>query len=271
MLRATSLVHRHLDWRPPLDWLQFQPCLVYDISGKIVACLACPIHPKPVAWLRLFVAYSPRTLETAWQVLWPEVLAFLVRNQAKKAAALPIDIWLTGILQKQGFRIQNHVVSLMWKNQQGLPKIEVNKCSIRPARPEDLEKIAEVDAAAFENLWQQPLEDLELAFEQAAVATVIETQQRIVGYQISTASSSGGHLARLAVHPVFQHQGFGKMLLADLLRRFTQRDARWLTVNTQGDNAASLALYAWAGFHLTGETYPVYEIDLVKQTTSQAC
>jgi ribosomal protein S18 acetylase RimI-like enzyme len=33
-----------------------------------------------------------------------------------------------------------------------------------------------------------------------------------------------------------------------------------LTVNTQSDNAASLALYRKTGFHETGERYPVYQL-----------
>ncbi len=261
LLRATSLIHRHLDWRPPLDWLKFQPFLVYEDSGRIQACLACPIHPAPVAWLRLFMAYSPRLLETAWQVLWDEGLDFLVKNRAQKIAALPIDSWLKRLLERHGFHRSNSVVSLIWKAQLALPGVGVQGCSVRAARPEDLERIAEVDAAAFERLWQQPLEDLELAFEQAAVATVIEKGKVISGYTICTGSTLGGHLARLAVHPDLQHQGLGRMLLVDLLSRFQRRGARWLTVNTQDDNAASLALYNWAGFRLTGETYPVYELE----------
>jgi [ribosomal protein S18]-alanine N-acetyltransferase len=263
LLQASSLIHRHLDWRSPLEWLQFRPFLVYEISGKVCACLACPIHPKPVAWLRLFMAYSPRILETAWQALWPDALSMLAENHAGKVAALPVDIWLGGILEKQGFRKTNQVVSLTWKNQQTPPQINFGGCSIRSARPEDLPRIAAVDAAAFEPMWQQPLDDLELAFEQAAISSVVDAGNIIVGYQISTASALGGHLARLAVHPDYQRKGFGKMLLADLLKRFINRGARWLTVNTQKDNAASLALYDWAGFSLTGESYPVYELNLV--------
>jgi [ribosomal protein S18]-alanine N-acetyltransferase len=262
LLHSSSLIHRHLDWRPPLEWLPFRPFLVYEISGKVCACLACPIHPKPVAWLRLFMVHSPRILETAWQALWPEAIRGLAENQAGKAAALPGEVWLSGILEKQGFRKTNHVVSLIWKNQQPPPKIDIGGCSIRSAMPDDLPMIAAVDAAAFDLMWQQPLDDLELAFEQAAIASVVDVGNTIVGYQISTASALGGHLARLAIHPDFQRKGYGKMLLVDLLKRFIRRGSRWLTVNTQKDNAASLALYDWAGFALTGESYPVYELDL---------
>jgi ribosomal protein S18 acetylase RimI-like enzyme len=259
LIRATSLVHRHMDWRPPLEWLKFEPFLVYEVDGKIQACLACPVHPQPVAWLRLFLAYSPRVVEAAWQALWPVVQDELLTRGAVKAAALPIDAWLSKLLEKQGFQQTNRVVSLMWKAQQEPQGWDAPGCIVRPALPDDLPQIAAVDAAAFEDLWRQPLEDLELAYEQCAVATVAEAGNRIVGYQISTGSTMGGHLARLAVHPQVQQRGIGKAMVADLQKRFLKRGARWLTVNTQNDNLTSLALYQKAGFRLTGENYPVYE------------
>jgi ribosomal protein S18 acetylase RimI-like enzyme len=55
-----------------------------------------------------------------------------------------------------------------------------------------------------------------------------------------------------------QSQGIGKILLYDLITRLRKRGISHLTVNTQGDNAASLALYQKVGFALTGEQFPVY-------------
>jgi hypothetical protein len=33
-------VHRHLDWRPPLDWIGYQPFLVALQNNQIIATLA---------------------------------------------------------------------------------------------------------------------------------------------------------------------------------------------------------------------------------------
>jgi len=43
------------------------------------------------------------------------------------------------------------------------------------------------------------------------------------------------------------------------LERFEERGTFHVTVNTQHNNLASLALYKRAGFRLTGEVYPIYE------------
>ena len=93
----------------------------------------------------------------------------------------------------------------------------------------------------------------------AATATVVEVQNEIVGYQISTANARGGHLARLAIDPNYQGRGIGRVLLSDLLEQFSRWGSLNVTVNTQVDNVASLALYENAGFRRTGEIYPVYQ------------
>ena len=63
-------VHRHLDWRAPLDWLGVPHYWVLEEGGRISASLACPQDPPDIAWIRLFVsAYNIPEAE-AWQPLW---------------------------------------------------------------------------------------------------------------------------------------------------------------------------------------------------------
>jgi ribosomal-protein-alanine N-acetyltransferase len=100
---------------------------------------------------------------------------------------------------------------------------------------------------------------LETAFQQATIATVAEDEDGIIGYQISTAGSSGGHLARLAVHPKVQGRGIGYALARDMLSQFYRRGALKVSVNTQIENEASLALYQKVGFRQTGEVYSLFE------------
>ncbi len=35
-------VHRHLDWRGPLDWIGSQPYLVYEQRKQLLAALSLP-------------------------------------------------------------------------------------------------------------------------------------------------------------------------------------------------------------------------------------
>ena len=125
--------------------------------------------------------------------------------------------------------------------------------------PEELPQVTEVDTAAFRTIWRNSMSSLNLAYKQAVVATVAEDSQGVVGYQISTYSPLGGHLARLAVHPRAQRQGIGYALIRDMLATFASRGVKRVTVNTQHDNTPSLHLYRKTGFVETGEEYPIFQ------------
>jgi ribosomal-protein-alanine N-acetyltransferase len=126
----------------------------------------------------------------------------------------------------------------------------------------DLPQVAELDARAFAPLWRNSLAGLERAFSQAGHATVAEEAGQLIGYQITTQNPFSAHLARLAVHPQKQRHGIGYALVQDLIVEMRRRDLNRVTVNTQADNKASLALYARLGFYRTQESYPVYLFDL---------
>ena len=124
---------------------------------------------------------------------------------------------------------------------------------------DDLARVAEVDAAAFEPLWQNSLSTLRRAFSQAAYASVAEDELGLVGYQLSTGNRFGAHLARLAVRPAAQKRGIASALIGVLMENVRRAESLLhITVNTQSDNMASLTLYEKIGFQRTGEQYPIY-------------
>jgi ribosomal protein S18 acetylase RimI-like enzyme len=84
--------------------------------------------------------------------------------------------------------------------------------------------------------------------------------QKIVGYEMTTASQFSAHLARLAVLPEFRRGRIAKSMVCEMLRYFSNRGMMQLTVNTQNDNAASLHLYQSLGFERTGEEYPILQL-----------
>jgi ribosomal-protein-alanine N-acetyltransferase len=256
-------VHRHLDYRPPLDWIGHSPFLVLEQASRIEAALACPPDPAAIAWIRLFATTTQVPVTTAWDALWSETQPQLaIDPNIHFAAAIPLYGWFEALLKRKGFEKTHSIVMLNWDSPT-LPETPPNPAvSIRPMTLDDMVAVETIDSASFSLIWQNSLVYLEIAFRQAAVATVAEYEGRIVGYQISTGTPIGGHLARLAVLPQLQGNGIGYALLYDLLHQFTRRAARTITVNTQKDNLASLALYRKTGFQLTGEEYPIYQLEL---------
>ena len=264
LIHFEPYVHRHLDWRPALDWVGYHPYRLAEMGDRLVAALACPPEPPNVAWIRLFAASNLLPVDQAWELLWSDVLDSLaLRDQHPVVAAIPLQRWFQNLLEESEFEQTHRVIMLDWKPGKRPEPKTVDGVTVRPMNYDDLAEVAVVDHAAFPSLWHSSQSCLELAFSQAAVATIAEMDGRMLAYQISTATPMGGHLARLAVSPRIQGRGIGYLLVDDLLAQFERKGAHSLTVNTQHDNLASLALYEKAGFRRTGEEYPVYQYSRV--------
>jgi ribosomal protein S18 acetylase RimI-like enzyme len=263
LIHFETFVHRHLDYKPALDWVGHHPFPVMEQRGKLVAALACPADPPNVAWIRVFASVHNLPPTEAWEALWPNAYAQLKKDaKITCAAAVPINAWFTTLLKNSGFEETHRVVMMSWHRSNQAPKPVKPPINIRPMTLDDLDDVREIDHASFVPVWQNSLDYLEIAFRQAVFATVVEYEDKLVGYQISTATHMGGHLARLAVDPRFQRRGFGYALLQDVIRQFRKRGAQTITVNTQKENIASLSLYKKAGFQQTGEEYPIFELPL---------
>jgi ribosomal-protein-alanine N-acetyltransferase len=252
-------VHRHLDWRAALDWLGHQPYLLAEDQDGIAGVLACPPDEPEIAWIRLFAARSNSTLREVWGALWEAGRTQLISSGNVRAAAIVMQGWFRALLAESGFVHTDNIVVLSWERGTLLPQPAPISTSIREMMPEDLDVVYRLDNLAFEYEWRNSASAIELAYGQSALATVIEAGNQVIGYQISTTSVAGGHLARLAVHPDVRGQGTGYALVYHLLEAMQQRGINHVTVNTQQDNLASLAVYARAGFKQVDEQYLVYQ------------
>jgi ribosomal protein S18 acetylase RimI-like enzyme len=258
LIQNNTHLHRHLDWRSPVEWLGTPPFFLLEDQNSIRAVMGCPPDPPRIAWLRLFACAEAATLGEDWEALLAATRAYLASRGEHLLAAICLQDWLAERLRASGLDSHQSIVMLEAEHARPQPVVLPAGVSLRPMMYYDLPAVAQVDASAFELLWQNTLEALQLAFRQAILASVVETEGRMVGYQLSTRNPFGAHLARLAVSPEFQHLGLGRALVCDLLEQAEKRGMLRLTVNTQSDNGASLRLYRALGFRETGERYPVY-------------
>jgi ribosomal protein S18 acetylase RimI-like enzyme len=260
LIHYGTYVHRHLDWKPPLDWIGESPFFVAENQRRILAALACPPDPPKTAWVRMFVCSTRISYNHAWQNLWPETKAILLENETKMLAAIPLQKWFRELLTVNDFIHDHNVVSLLWKySQEKLSTLPPpNPFNFRPMSPEDLKLVQDIDSLAFGPLWRNAYDSIELAYEQAVQATVVEEGGKVIGYQITTPTPYGAHLGRLAIDPGRQGKGVGYALVYDLVSQLTQNNIHRITVNTQDNNNRSLGLYEKAGFLLTQEAYPVF-------------
>jgi ribosomal-protein-alanine N-acetyltransferase len=258
LLETGPTVHRHLDWRSPLDWLGHDPFWLIEDKGKIVAAIACPADPPEVAWIRLFAVQAGLELKPTWQILFGKILDFYQNRPEIKIAAIAIYPWFANLIRQMDFRLHQEIVILEWENVLPPYVSSPSTVKIRRLEPADLPAVTNVDNRAFDPLWQNSQESLDLALKQASYATLAEMNGEIIGYQICTSAGYSAHLARLAVLPEKQRNSIGYLLVQDLLKYFSSQDVYRVTVNTQDNNHASLNLYHKMGFWLTGDQFEVF-------------
>jgi len=259
LLDEAQWLHQHLDWLASSSFLGQNPFLLALSGNTPTACLSSPLNLDKTAWIRVFASIIPEDPSKIWDHLWPLAFEQLQRNGCDTTVALVISPWLEPLLTKSGFEEINAVIFLEWLASPP-PDAKTVIGTIRGMRSSDIEAIIDLDQRAFSGIWSNPREELLEAFKQASLCTVLEHDQRLLGYQISTASTWGAHLARLAVDPDWQGKGIGNAIVTDLMRQVRKRGYYRLTVNTQEDNTRSYHLYQRLGFKLTGDRYPVFEL-----------
>ena len=256
-----SRLHRHLDWRSPLEWLGGPFYWALDDGRQITAAFACPMEAEGIAWVRLFVHAGSWSAENAWNALWHTARDEVAQAGGARVAVIAMQPWFQQILTASHFKNIQQIVMLEWQYQPWAGS-EAQGIRVRKMLETDIPDVEKTDTASFDPLWQNSLETLHRAYAQSLIATVAENDTGIIGYQLSTGSGHRAHLARLAVNSSMQGRGVGRALLGDLFSKLVHNGIYHVSVNTQSDNAVSLSLYQKMGFIRTGEQYPVYVFDV---------
>ncbi len=252
-------IQHHLDWRTSLEWIGYQPYYLLLRQNEILAVMAAPVDPEGIAWIRVFGAVKEIPPEKLFPILLERCLKDLNRGESlPMLAALGLQDWFKTTLETHNFKLRQQIVVLGWDFKLPAEREVPSNLSIRVMTMQDLPAVAAVDKMAFKPLWQNSLDALMLAFHKASLASVAILDNKIVGYQISTSTPINTHLARLAVNPECQRKNIGYALVRDMLVSSLKLNCWQVTVNTQGDNTASLSLYDSLGFTLTGESFPVF-------------
>lgn len=258
-LLTDALVHRHLDWRKPSDWLGNQPFLLLKQNNFILAVLACPENPEGIAWIRLFASSKLFPSNQAWGYLYTATRGYYQNNRTKiMLAAVAIDEWFMEVLINSGFqKLQDIIIMERILSPLKMKLAYHSAVEIRCMDGSDLPSVEIVDHSAFSHLWQLNLDGLSAALSQSDYATVALIDNEIVGYQTSTTNLENIHLARIGVRKDHQRKYIGSTLLEDVMNHFAGLGYLCMTLNTQDDNYSSISLYQKYEFQLAGEKYPV--------------
>jgi len=260
-LSQAAAVHRHLDWRSPLEWLGQNTFLLVENRKGIAAILICTPEPTGIYWIRIFASINLSSIDSYWQRLFQQILDQLPTEPNRPIiASIAYHEWMINLMECNQWEVCQKVIQLKWipVNLSKFVKAWPYGLILRPMEYSDLEIVARIDAECFEPLWQHSKDVLQRAYDQSSYATVATIDDEVVGFQISTLHKAIAHLARLSVTPNYQGKHIGQALVQDMLKHFRRPWTREITVNTQHNNEISLNLYSKMGFELTGESFPIY-------------
>ncbi len=270
LFRSMSHHHQHLDWYHLDRWLDDPglTCWTLQRSGVVEALLGAtlndPMAETPednVAWLRFAIPSQQFEYDSTLDTLWLALRRDLQTIGVSLLSLLAIEDWIAQYARRWGFVETTAVITLRRDGNRSVPT-PAQSYPIRDAGSSDMDAVVQVDGSAFDPLWRYNDEILSMAASQAEMFRVIEVDNRIVAYQLSTRYTGSGHLARLAVMPEMQNRGLGGVLMSDMVRYFQDHNIRTLTVNTQSDNRRSYRLYTRYGFSYTGHRVPVWMLEL---------
>jgi ribosomal protein S18 acetylase RimI-like enzyme len=261
LINAHSFVHRYLDWRDPLQWLGPQPFLLLEQDHELQAALACPADPANIAWIRLFACSWKINLDHAWETLVKAAVGQLANMESDPHCyILALEDWIDGLMRQNKYPIHQELVILERPLSTPISIQDNPDINIRRIIESDLPEVEDIDAASFEDLWVYSLPTLQLAFQQSDLTYLAEYDGIPVGYLFGTISGSTAHLARIAVLSKYKRQHIASKLVRTFFTTLQVSGVAQVTLNTQSDNHASLALYDKMGFRRTGETFAIYQI-----------
>jgi ribosomal-protein-alanine N-acetyltransferase len=129
--------------------------------------------------------------------------------------------------------------------------------TIRPARASDLDDVAAIERAVFNDPWSRR-SFADLVNARQVLFLVAADINAVVGYAIVLLSGIESELANLAVTRLMQHQGLGRRLLYEALATARERGCREMFLEVRASNAAAISLYSSAGFEAVGRRVRYY-------------
>ncbi len=115
-----------------------------------------------------------------------------------------------------------------------------------PMRAEHLDEIHRIEIDIYDHPWTRG--NLHDAMNAGYDCSEYRLGAQLIGYSVMMFGPGEAHLLNLSIARVFQRQGFGYALLAELCTVARGQSSQALLLEVRPTNVAAQALYARAGF-----------------------
>jgi ribosomal-protein-alanine N-acetyltransferase len=123
---------------------------------------------------------------------------------------------------------------------------------VRPARLEDLARIAWLEETGFPDPWPTDLLAYELRHPGAILLVATWGEGPVVGYAAFRHGGGEAELLRLSVDPAERRRGIGRALVSRGLERLREIGVESCFLEVRLNNESAIACYRSLGFQLTG-------------------
>jgi [ribosomal protein S18]-alanine N-acetyltransferase len=137
--------------------------------------------------------------------------------------------------------------------------------TIKPIPVDDIEPVIILDRLCFGGLWSIDSYRRELTndnshFLGVAIDKSLEPEtDGIIGFGCFWAILDEAHITLLGIHPQYQRQGLGKLLLTALLDKARSIDMARATLEVRASNQGAIQLYEQFGFQTVGRRKKYYQ------------
>ena len=127
--------------------------------------------------------------------------------------------------------------------------------AFRPMRREDLERVVEIEQAAFSHPWSRDLIAHEMSHEWSTILLAVEPAaggEAVLGLVVFWLVHDEVHVLNVAVAPEARRRGTARALMREVERRGLDRGARLATLEVRRSNQAAIELYRSLGYREVG-------------------
>lgn len=146
----------------------------------------------------------------------------------------------------------------------------IEKLLLKPPHSDLLPQIVELDKTCLGGLWtlegyQRELESSNSSFFILSIPLPSQTdsytnsQEKLIGCGCFWTILEEAHITLLGIHPDYQGQGLGQLLLYTLLKDAVERKLERATLEVRISNEVALSLYEKFGFKIAGKRKKYYQ------------
>ena len=132
---------------------------------------------------------------------------------------------------------------------------------LKPLTNDDLSSVLEIDKACFGGLWTLSGYQREIDSPNSDLIGIFSTLPKVnlLGIGCFWSILEEAHITLVAVHPQYQRQGFGQVLVYSLLVSAMRRGLERATLEVRASNQTAISLYQKFGFKTAGRRRRYYQ------------